>query len=110
MSMGSGAEVSTLAPVPRSTDGSSRSLENAFGGTVPRVDANFGKFVGYFIVSPFDVNEFEAMELIFKFAYFLAVSLYFWVMAARGFQDLVDDQLGVALNVEASDPELDSDP
>ena len=71
---------------------------------------NLGEFVGHFIVSPCDVNEFEAMELVFKFSYFLAESLHFWVVAARGFIDLEDDQLRVASNIEASDPELDSDP
>jgi len=39
VSVGSGADISMLAPVSRSTDGSSRSLKNASGGTVPRVDA-----------------------------------------------------------------------
>ena len=43
---------------------------------------NLGKFIGRFIVSPCDVNEFEAMELVFKFVYFLAVSLHFQVVAA----------------------------
>jgi hypothetical protein len=39
MSMGLGADASTPAPALRLTDGSSRSLENTSGGTVPRVDA-----------------------------------------------------------------------
>jgi len=34
VSVGSGAEVSTLAPVPRSIDGSNGSLENVSGGIV----------------------------------------------------------------------------
>jgi hypothetical protein len=50
------------------------------------------------------VNEFEAVELVLKLAFFLAVSLHFWIMATRGFHDLIDDQLRVTSNVEASDP------
>jgi len=50
------------------------------------------------------MNEVETMELVLKHVYFLAVSLYFWVMAARGFHDLIDDQLRVTSNIEALDP------
>ena len=39
MSTGSGAGASTIATTLRSTDSSSRSLENVSSGTVPRVDA-----------------------------------------------------------------------
>jgi hypothetical protein len=44
------------------------------------------------------------MELVLELVHFLAVSLHLWVVAARGFHDLVDDQLRVALNIEASNP------
>jgi hypothetical protein len=64
---------------------------------------NLGKLTGRFIVSSCDVNKLEAMELVLKLAYFLAISLHFWVMAARDFHDLIDDQLRVTSNVEASD-------
>ena len=50
------------------------------------------------------MNELEILELVLKLAYFLAVSFHFWVMAVRGFHDLIDDQLRVTSNVEASDP------
>jgi len=50
------------------------------------------------------VNELETMELVLKLAYFLLVSLHFWVMAVQGFHDLIDDQLRVTSNIEAPDP------
>jgi len=55
------------------------------------------------------VDELEAVELILESTDLLAVRLHFWVMAVRGFHHLVDDELGVTSNVEASDSKLDGD-
>ena len=48
------------------------------------------------------MNELEAMELVLELAYFLVVSFHPWVVAARSLHDLVDDQLRVTSNIEAS--------
>jgi len=84
--VGSAVEVLTLAPEPRL---SGRDL---------------GKLIARFVVPPWDVNDLKTMELVLKLAYFLAKSLHFWVMAARGFHDLIDDQLRVTSKIEASYP------
>ena len=55
------------------------------------------------VVASSDVDELEAVELVLESTDFLAVCLHFWVMAARGLHHLVDDELGVASDVEASD-------
>ena len=49
------------------------------------------------------------MELVLELADFLAVCLHLWVVAARGLHYLVDDELGVASDVEASNSYLDGD-
>jgi len=91
-----GAVVSTSAPEPKSTDGSCRSPENASG--------DLGEFVGCLVVASGDVDELETVELVLEPAYLLAVYLHFRVVAVGGLHHLVDDELGVALNVEASNP------
>ena len=55
------------------------------------------------------MDEFEAVELVLESTDFLAVHLHFQVVAVRGFHYLVDDELGVASNVEASNSKLDGD-
>ena len=67
---------------------------------------DLGEFVGRLVVASGDVDELEAMELVLESTDFLAVRLHFRVMAARGFHHLVDDELGVASNVEASNSKL----
>jgi len=62
---------------------------------------DLSEFVGYLVVASSDVDEFEAVELILEPTYLLAVCLHFWVVAVGGFHHLVDDELGVASNVEA---------
>ena len=69
----------------------------------------FRKRVGCFIEAPWDVIEFEAIESVLQPSNFLAVCLHLGVVVARLLHDLVDDQLGVAPNVEASDAQLDGD-
>ena len=49
------------------------------------------------------------MELVIESTHLLAVRLHFWVVVVRGFHYLVDDELGVASNVEASNSKLDGD-
>ena len=62
---------------------------------------DLGEFVGCLVVASGDVDELEAVELFLEPTYFLAVCLHFWVVAVRGLHHLVDDELGVASNVEA---------
>ena len=54
----------------------------------------FRKCVGYFVEASWDVIELEAIEYVLQSSYFLA---------------LINDQLGVAPDVEASDAQLDGD-
>ena len=56
---------------------------------------------------PWDVIEFEAIEFVLQSSDLLAVRNHLGVMVARLLHDLVDDQLGVTPNVEASDAQLD---
>ena len=51
--------------------------------------------------------ELEAVKLALQLADFLVVCSHLGIVAARLLHDLVDDQLGVALNIEASDTQLD---
>ena len=51
--------------------------------------------------------ELEAIELVLQLADFSAVCSHLGIGAARLLHDLVDDQMGVALNIEASDAQLD---
>ena len=69
----------------------------------------FCKHIGRIVEAPWDVIEFEAVESILQPLDFLAVRHHLVVMAARLLHDLVDDKLGVALDVEASDAQLDGD-
>ena len=69
----------------------------------------FRKHVGYFVEAPWDVIEFKAVEYVLQLSDFLAVRLHLGVVAARLLHDLVDDQLGVAPDVEASDAQIDGD-
>jgi len=63
---------------------------------------DLSEFVGRLIVASGDVDELEAVELILESTDLLAVRLHFQVVAVRGLHHLVDDELGVASNVEAS--------
>ena len=69
----------------------------------------FCKRVGRFVEAPGDVIEFEAVEFVLQTSDLLTVCLHLGVVAARLFHDLVDDQLRVAPNIEASDAQLDGD-
>ena len=70
---------------------------------------SFHERVGRFIEVPWDVIEFEAVESVLQSLDFLAVCRHFGVVAARLLHDLVNDQLRVTPNVEASDAQLDGD-
>ena len=61
------------------------------------------KCVSRLVEAPWDVIEFEAIELVLQLADFLAVSSHLGVVVAGLLHDLVDDQLGVTSDVEASD-------
>jgi len=69
----------------------------------------FRERVGCFVEAPWDVVEFEAIESVLQPSDLLIVCLHLGVMAARLLHDLVDDQLGVTPDVEASDAQLDGD-
>ena len=53
--------------------------------------------------------ELETIELVLQLADFSAICSHLGVVVARLLHDLVDDQRGVAPNIEASDAELDGD-
>ena len=69
----------------------------------------FRKCVGCFVEAPWDVIEFEAVEFVLYPSDLLAVCNHLGIVAAGLLHDLVDDQLGVASDVEASDAQLDGD-
>jgi len=69
----------------------------------------FHERVGRFVEAPWDVIEFKAIESVLQPSDFLIVCLHLGVVAARLLHDLVDDQLGVASDVETSDAQLDGD-
>ena len=62
----------------------------------------FCKCVSCFIEAPWDVIEFEAVEFVLQLSNLLTVHNHLGIMAARLLHDLVDDQLRVAPDVEAS--------
>jgi len=53
--------------------------------------------------------ELEPVELVFELADCVAVRCHLGVMAAPLLHDLIDDQLGVTLDVKSSDAQLDGD-
>ena len=67
------------------------------------------KHIGHLIEASWDVIEFEAIEFVLQPSDFLAVRSHLGIVVAQLLHDLVDDQLGVALDVEASDAQLDGD-
>ena len=69
----------------------------------------FYERIGRLVEAPWDVIEFEAIEFVLQSSDLLAVRSHLGVMAARLLHDLVNDQMGVALDVEASDAQLDGD-
>jgi hypothetical protein len=60
---------------------------------------DFREFICGLIIPACDVVELEAVKLVFHRG----------VWAARALHDLVDHELGVASNVEVSDPQFDGD-
>jgi len=62
-----------------------------------------------FVEAPWDVIELEAVESVLQPSNFLAACLHLGVVVARLLHDLVDGQLGVASDVEASDAQLNGD-
>ena len=73
------------------------------------VGCRFCECVGRFVEAPGDMIEFEAVEFVLQPSDLLTVCLHLGIVAARLFHDLVDDQLRVAPDVEASDAQLDGD-
>ena len=67
----------------------------------------FRERVGCFVETPWDVVEFEAIKSVLQPSDFLVVCLHLSVVAARLLHDLVDNQLGVASDVNALDAQLD---
>ena len=70
---------------------------------------HFRKHVGRLIEAPWDVIKFEDVKFVLHPSNFLVVCSHLGIMAARLLHDLVDDQLGVALDVDVSDVQLDGD-
>ena len=68
----------------------------------------FRQHVGHLIETPRNVVELEAIELVVQLADFSIICSHLGIMIAQ-LHDLVNDQLGVTLNVEASDAQLDGD-
>ena len=56
-----------------------------------------------------DVIEFVAIEFVLQPSNFLVVHSHLGIVITRLLHDLVDDQLGVTPDVEASDAQLDGD-
>ena len=69
----------------------------------------FHERIGCFVEAPWDMIEFEAVESILQPSDFLVVRRHLGIMAAQLLHDLVDNQLGVAPDVEVSDVQLDGD-
>ena len=67
------------------------------------------KRIGRLVEAPWDVIEFEAVKFVLQPSNLLAVHNHLSVMAVGLLHDLVDDQLGVAPDVEALDAQLDGD-
>ena len=53
--------------------------------------------------------EVKVVELVHKLQYLDAVCFHLWVVAARGFHNLVNDELQVILNIVVSYPELNGE-
>ena len=58
---------------------------------------------------PRDVIELETVELVLQLVDFSAICSHLGIVVARLLHDLVDDQLGVAPDVEASNAQLYGD-
>ena len=69
----------------------------------------FHEHVGRFVEAPWDVIEFEGVESVLQSSDFLAICRHLGVVVVWLLHNLIDDQLGVAPNVEASDAQLDGD-
>jgi hypothetical protein len=65
---------------------------------------DFCEFISSFIISACNVVELEAVKLVLKAPYLLAVGFHLGVMAAQALHDLVNHELGVTTNIEVSDP------
>ena len=69
----------------------------------------FCERVGHLVETPWNVVELEAVELVLQLVDFSAICSHLGVVAARLLHDLVDDQLGVTLDIKASDTQLNGD-
>jgi hypothetical protein len=66
--------------------------------------SDFREFIGSFIISACNVVELEAMKLVLKAPYLLAVGFHLRVKIASALHDLVGHEVGVTANVEVLDP------
>jgi hypothetical protein len=76
-------------------------------GDSPRCD--LGKFVCLLVVPAGNVIELDAVELVFKGSYGIAVGLHLVVVKTRILHDLVNHELRAPPNVEAFDACFDGD-
>jgi hypothetical protein len=70
---------------------------------------DFGEFVCLLVVPARNVIELDAIELVLKGSYGVAVGLHLVVVTTRVLHDLVNHELRVPLDVEAFDACLDGD-
>jgi hypothetical protein len=68
---------------------------------------DFCQFIGGLIIPACNVVELKAVKLVLEALHLLAVGFHLGVTAAQALHDLIDHELGVALNIKVSDPELD---
>lgn len=70
---------------------------------------NFGWLIGGLVVTPCNVVELEAMELVFQTLELLAIHLHLGVVVARCLHYLVNDEQRVTSDVKSLDSKLDHD-
>ena len=67
----------------------------------------FCKRISCLVEMPRDVIEFEVIELVLQLVDFSAIHNHLGIVVAQLLRDLVDDQLGIPSNVEASNAQFD---
>jgi hypothetical protein len=64
--------------------------------------------VGCLVVAPEDMMKFKTTELLLKLSYLLVVCCHVGIAVVRFPHDLVDDKLGIAVDVKSLDHKLGS--
>ena len=71
---------------------------------------HLGEYVGCHVVVPENVMEFQAVEVVLKLAYLLAVGVYLFLGALPILVDLLYDDFGVAIGEKPLDAKGGGDP